>query len=82
MPIRSERERDIALYVQVLKYIMKYIFAFSHYNYACQPTIHVDDLMKLKSVWSNVYKEFCSGNLVVQKTINSFSVIALDQAHE
>ena len=50
MSIRSEGERDIALYVQVLKYIMKYIFAFSHYNYACQPTIHVDDLMKLKSV--------------------------------
>ena len=50
MSIRSEKERDFALHVQVLKYIMKYIFAFSHYNYACQPTIHVDDLMKLKSV--------------------------------
>ena len=34
MSIRLEREWDIALYVQVLKYIMKYIFAFSHYNYA------------------------------------------------
>ena len=43
MFIRSERERDFALYVQVLKSIMQYIFAFSHYNYARWLTIHVDD---------------------------------------
>ena len=43
MFIRSERERDFALYVQVLKSIMKYIFAFSHHNYARWLTIHVDD---------------------------------------
>ena len=38
--------------------------------------------MKLKLVLPNVYKEFCSGNFVVQKAINPFSAIALDQAHE
>ena len=79
MFIRLEREQDFALYVQVLKPIVKYIFAFSHYNYARWLTIHVDDLMKLELVCPNVYKEFCSGNFVVQKTINPFSAIALDQ---
>ena len=82
MFIRSERERDFALYVQVLKSIMKYIFAFNHYNYARWLTIHVDDLMKLELVCLNVYRESYSGNFVVRKTINPFSTIALDQAHE
>ena len=35
MFIRSERERDLTLYVQVLQSIIKYSFAFNHYNYAC-----------------------------------------------
>ena len=38
--------------------------------------------MKLDLVCPIVYKEFCSGNFVVRKTINPFSAIALDQAHE
>ena len=46
--IQSERERDFSLHVQVLKSIMKYIFAFNHYNYGRWLTIHVDDMMKLE----------------------------------
>ena len=51
-----EREQDFALYVQVLKSIIKYIFAFKHYNYARWLTIHGDDLMKLELVCPYVYK--------------------------
>ena len=80
MFIRLQRERDFALYVQVLKSIMKYNFAFNHYTRWL--TINVGDLMKLELVCPNVYKEFCSGNFFVRKTINPFSAIALDQAHE
>ena len=68
--------------VQVLKSIMKYIFAFNHYSYAHWLNIYVDDLMKLELVSPNVCKEFCSGNFIVRKTIKFFSAIALDQAHE
>ena len=82
MFIQSERERDYTLYAQVLKSIIKYIFAFNHYNYARWFTIYVDDLMELELVCTNVYKEFCSGNFVIRKTINPFSAIALDQAHK
>ena len=32
MFIRSERERDFALYIQVIKSIMKHIFAFNYYS--------------------------------------------------
>ena len=80
MFIRLQKERDFALYVQVLKSIMKYNFAFNHYTRWL--TINVGDLMKLELVCPNVYKEFCSGNFFVRKTINPFSAIALDQAHE
>ena len=81
MFIRLEREQDFTFYVQVLKSIIKCIFAFNHYNYARWFTIHVDDLMKLVRP-PNVYTEFRSGNFVVRKTINHFSAIAMDQAHE
>ena len=80
MFIRLQKERDFALYVQVLKSIMKYNFAFNHYTRWL--TINVGDLMKLELVCPNVYKEFCSGNFFVRKTIKPFSAIALDQAHE
>ena len=39
-------------------------------------------MTKLELVCPNVYKIFCSGNFVVQKTINLFATVALDQAHE
>ena len=61
---------------------MKYIFSFNHSNYICWHTIHVDDLMKSELVCPNVYKQLCSGNFVVWKTINPFSAVVLDQTHE
>ena len=61
---------------------MKYIFAFSHYNYTRWLTIYVEDLKKSELVCPSVYKEFCSDNFVVRKTISLFLAIALDQAHE
>ena len=82
MFIRSERERNFPLYIQILKSVMKYIFALNHYNYARWLSIHVDDLMKLEIICPDIYEEFCSGNFVVRKTTNPFSAIALDQAHE
>ena len=48
--IQSERERDFALHVEVLKSIMKYIFAFNHYSYGRWLTIHVDHMVKLELV--------------------------------
>ena len=51
--IRSERERDFALYFQMLKSVVKYIFAFNHYNYARWLTVHIDDLTKVELVISS-----------------------------
>ena len=61
---------------------MKYIFAFNHYNYSRWLSVHVHDLMKLPVTCPQLYKEFCSGNFVLQKTDNPFSAIALDQGHK
>ena len=38
--------------------------------------------MKLLVVCPEIYQEFCAGDFVVQKYLNSFSSIALEQAHE
>ena len=80
--LRSERERNFNLYVDVLNSSMKYIFAFNHYNYARWLSLHVDDLLKLEYTCPDVYKEFCNGHFVISKTENPFSSIAIDQVHE
>ena len=45
-------------------------------------SLHVDDLLNLEYTCPNVFKEFCNGNFVISRTENSFSSIAIDQAHE
>ena len=57
--IRSERERNFHLYVDVLNSVMKYVFALNHYNYARWHSIHVDDLLKLEYTcpWKFCHKQ-------------------------
>ena len=80
--LRSERERNFNLYVDVLNSSMKYIFVFNHHNYARWLSLYVDDLLKLEYTCPDVYKEFCNGHFVISKTENPFSSIAIDQVHE
>ena len=61
---------------------MKYIFSLNHYNYARWLSAHVNDLMRLPITNQRLYEEFLAGNFVFQKSNNSFSAMALDQAHE
>ena len=63
IPDFDKRVRYFPLYVDVLKSVMKYIFAFNHHNYIHWLTLHEDDLMKLQVVC----QEFCcSKNLLLQ----------------
>ena len=80
--IRAQRERNFLLYVHALRSCMKYIFSLNHYNYARWLSVHVNDLMRLPITNRRLYEEFLAGNFVFQKSNNSFSAMALDQAHE
>ena len=47
--IRSQREGDLDLYIEVLGEMIPYFFTFNHSNYARWLPDHVRDLMKLKT---------------------------------
>ena len=80
--IRAQRKRNFLLYVHALQSCMKYIFSLNHYNYARWLSVHVNDLMRPPITNRRLYEEFLAGNFVFQKSNNSFSAMALDQAHE
>ena len=80
--IRSQREKNFLLYINILRSLMKYIFAFNHHHYARWLSVHVDDLLRLQHTSVDLYDVFMSGNFVLQKSNNPFSAIALDQGHE
>ena len=53
-----------------------------HINYARWLSVHIRDMCSLSETHPSVYQEFCSGRFVVHKTMQPFSAMALDQAHE
>ena len=44
--------------------------------------MHLKDLKFLSSTNPNIYPAFLEGNFVVTKTLQNFSSVAIDQAHE
>ena len=78
--VRAHREKNFYLYVETLKAIVPWFFAFDHYNYARWIPVHIRDM---ESLPQSVYEQFKgSGHWVVQKTTNRFSAMPIDQCHE
>ena len=73
---------DFKLYKESLFVLIPYFFVLDHMNYACWLPIHLRDMIALETLHPIIYQEFSIGNFVVRKTENSFSSIAIDQAHE
>ena len=80
--IRSIREGNFKLHVEVLYKLLIWFFIFDHYHYARWLTIHWFDLYKLESTFPDVYDFFCKGNFSFQKSNRDFSRMGLDQIHE
>ena len=80
--IRSLRESNFLLYVQTIRNMMKWFFAFNHFNYACWGSIHLYYLMTVHSLCPDVHAEFMKGNSSFTKTEIIFSRISPDQVHE
>ena len=78
--IRAHRERNFLLYVESLKNLVSWFFALDHQNYARWIPIHIRDM---ESLPLPILMEFeKQGHWVVPKTLNRFSAIPIDQAHE
>ncbi len=60
----------------------KWFFALDRTNYARWISVHLKDLLELKTRHPDLYQEFKNGKFTAQITTKSFSAMALDQAHE
>ena len=78
--IRSHREGNSALYVESLKALVPCFFALDHHNYACWISVHIRDM---ESIPAPILQEFEEhSHWVFRKTMNRFSTIPIEQAHE
>ncbi|KAL8599464.1 hypothetical protein ACOMHN_029279 [Nucella lapillus] len=80
--IRSLREGDFLLYVQVCDELCSWFHVMDHTNYARWLPVHVWDMVQLPEKHPEVYAEFLKGNFVVQRSPHKFSLIGKDQSHE
>ena len=80
--VRSLREGNFSLYVQVLGKLAPWLFALDLCNYSRWLPVHITDMMALKRKHPSVFAEFSQGKFVVQKSQHYFSMIALDHNHE
>ena len=80
--VRSIREGNFPLYVQILGKIVPWMFALDLVNYSRWLPIHIRDLVNLKERHPSVYAEFEQGKFVVQKSKHLLSKISLDHNHE
>ena len=53
-----------------------------HTNYVQWVPVHIRDLILAKDRNPDIYNEFQNGKFVIAKTLNAFSKMAIDQAHE
>ena len=80
--VRSLREGDFLLYVQVCDELCPWFHVMDHTNYARWVPIHVRDMVQLSEKHPDIYAEFLKGNFVIQKSSHKFSHIGKDQSHE
>jgi len=83
--VRSIRESNFFLhctYIESLKKLVPWFFALDHMHYARWGSIYIRDMLELATKQPSVHEEFVNGNFTAQKTLQSFSSMALDQALE
>ena len=80
--LRSIREGNFDLYIQMLGKLVHWFFSMGHTHYARWVPVHIRDMIMLKGRNPDVYNAFKKGKFVITKTLNPFSKMATDQAHE
>ena len=80
--IRSLREGQFPLYVQVCDELCAWFRVLDHINYAGWLSVHVRDMFQLSETHTDIHAKFLKGNCVVQKSPHKFSLIGKVQSHE
>ena len=80
--IKSLRTADFPLYIATLIKLAPWFFILDHTNYARWLSVHIRDMLTLNEIHPEIAAQFDNGFFTVQKTMNAFSCMAIDQAHE
>ena len=80
--VRSLREANFQLHLACLRSILKWSFSSDHQNYSRWLTVHLFDMLQLKSNFPDIYSQFSNGKFTFQKTLSELSKMALDHVHE
>ena len=78
--VRAHREKNFPLYVEVLEELTPLFFALDHVNYARWMPVHIRDTKSLPNPIKDEFENH--SHWVLSKTMNTFSAIPCDQAHE
>ena len=78
--VRAHREKNLPLYVKVLEELTPLFFALDHVNYSLWVPVHIRDMKSLPATVRDEFEK--DGHWVLSKTMNTFSAIPFDQAHE
>ena len=78
--VRAHREKNLPLYVEVLEELTPLFFALDHVNYSRWMPVHIRDMKSLPDPIKDEFENH--SHWVLSKTMNTFSAIPFDQAHE
>ena len=78
--VRAHREKNFPLYVEVLEELTPLFFALDHVNYSRWMPVHIRDMKSLSDPIKDEFENH--SHWVLSKTMNTFSAIPFDQAHE
>ena len=70
------------LYLESLRNILPYVFAYNHLNYAKYMTTMLGEMLNLEQNHPNIYRKFVAGNFCVQLSPHSFSRVEADKVIE
>lgn len=73
--VRSVREANFDLYVNVLLDLEPWFFALDHTKYSKWVAIHIHELMTLKDKFPDVYTSFSNGESTTKPIYSSFNVL-------
>ena len=80
--VRSIREGNFHLFIQVLRSLFQWFFILDQYHYVRWISVHIQELLTVAVTCPEIYKEFSEGKFGVQISNREFSRIHYDHAHE
>ena len=78
--VRTHREGNFVLYVEVVEELVPLFFALDHVNYARWVPVRIKGMRSLPNSIKDEFEK--QGHWVLSKTKNKFSTIAFDQVRE